>query len=534
MSRRCQLRVGSLPRARPLAAWHPAVPSRRTDPLSGLRLSAAGLARGRLLTLQGPADGRRQPGCEPDGVVWNGSLQQATRDGHFCGRASAVPCFLCDPVTVAPEDPNLAGEHFPHGIAVSQERSTHAASSSEPARKVGRACVLSAIITHGRLGAVKVALLSDCYLPRLGGIEVQVHDLAAQLRVHGHEVEIFTATPGPRAERHGVVEMVNGTPVHRMALGLPWELPVNPLAPPEVRRRLEAGAFDMAHVHMGVVSPFATDMAQVCLRAGLPTAITWHCLMGNWKPVLNRLGHARRWAEAGAALSAVSSVTAESVGALIGEGADVRVLPNGINVAEWAPPMPRTRTPGRPVRIVAAMRLAARKRPKAVLDVVARARELLPSGTPLQLDLLGEGPQRGRLERYVSARGLAGVVRLPGRATREGLRQRYDGADIYLCTASLEAFGIAALEARTAGLPVIARRDTGVADFILHGVNGFLAEDDEEMASLLAGLVLDEPLRLSIAHHNATAAPEQSWPSVVKLTEDEYERAARHCRVPAH
>jgi glycogen synthase len=35
------------------------------------------------------------------------------------------------------------------------------------------------IVAHGILGPVKVALLSDCYLPRLGGIEVQVHDLAA-------------------------------------------------------------------------------------------------------------------------------------------------------------------------------------------------------------------------------------------------------------------------------------------------------------------------------------------------------------------
>lgn len=52
---------------------------------------------------------------------------------------------------------------------------------------------------------MKVALLSDCYLPRLGGIEVQVHDLAGQLRAHGHEVEVFTATPGSHGERHGFI-----------------------------------------------------------------------------------------------------------------------------------------------------------------------------------------------------------------------------------------------------------------------------------------------------------------------------------------
>ena len=51
----------------------------------------------------------------------------------------------------------------------------------------------------------------------------------AQLRARGHEVEVFTATPGAAAQRHGFVEVVDGVPVHRMALRLPWELPVNPL-----------------------------------------------------------------------------------------------------------------------------------------------------------------------------------------------------------------------------------------------------------------------------------------------------------------
>ena len=88
---------------------------------------------------------------------------------------------------------------------------------------------------------MKVALLTDCYLPRLGGIEVQTHDLAAQLQARGHEVEVFTATLGERGERHGFVEDVDGVPVHRMAIQLPWQLPVNPFAQPEVRRRLTAG-----------------------------------------------------------------------------------------------------------------------------------------------------------------------------------------------------------------------------------------------------------------------------------------------------
>ncbi|WP_344139690.1 glycosyltransferase family 4 protein [Pedococcus bigeumensis] len=370
-----------------------------------------------------------------------------------------------------------------------------------------------------------MALLTDCYLPRLGGIEVQTHDLAAQLQARGHEVEVFTATLGERGERHGFVEDVDGVPVHRMAIQLPWQLPVNPFAPPEVRRRLTAGGFDVAHVHMGVVSPFATDLAGVALGLGMPTAITWHCLMERSQPVFRALGHARRWGARGAALSAVSGVAAASVQAVVGRGTEVRVFPNGIDTALWRPPARAPREQGAPVEVVAAMRLAARKRPLAVLEVAARARDLAGGDLPMRLTLFGEGPERSRLERFAERHDMTGWASMPGRVGRDALRERYWDSDVYLTPARLEAFGIAALEARTAGLPVVARLDTGVGDFVVDGVNGLLGADDEALAQGLARLVGDPELRLRIAAHNRDVGPNQDWPSVATLAEDEYRRA---------
>jgi glycogen synthase len=372
---------------------------------------------------------------------------------------------------------------------------------------------------------VKVALLTDCYLPRLGGIEVQTHDLAAQLVARGHEVEVFTATAGARGERHGVVEVVDGIPVHRMAIRLPWELPVNPLAPPEVRRRLQAGGFDVAHVHMGVVSPFATDLARVALGLGLPTAVTWHCLMERSRPLFRAMGHARRWGERGAALSAVSGVAAAAVQAVVGEGSEVRVFPNGIDAELWAPASPPVRDPGAPVEVVASMRLAARKRPLAVLEVAQAARRLLPADRAVRLTLFGDGPERGRLERFIAAQQMGDWVSLPGRVDRDRLRESYWRSDVYLTPARLEAFGIAALEARTAGLPVVARADTGVADFVTDGQEGLLGADDQSLVRGLVDLVSDDAVRLRIADHNRTQAPSQAWPAVVALAESEYRRA---------
>jgi glycogen synthase len=177
------------------------------------------------------------------------------------------------------------------------------------------------------------------------------------------------------------------------------------------------------------------------------------------------------------------------------------------------------------VHVVAAMRLAARKRPIAVLEVAAAAREIVPAEVPFTVELMGEGPERRRLEHFAAAHGMGKWLRLPGRVTRDELRRRYWEADVYLTPARLEAFGIAALEARTAGLPVLARSGTGVADFVEDGVHCILAHDDEALAEALAQLVLDDRLRADMACHSATTPPPQSWPAVVRLVEAEYARA---------
>jgi glycosyltransferase involved in cell wall biosynthesis len=374
---------------------------------------------------------------------------------------------------------------------------------------------------------VKIAMLSDCYLPRLGGIEVQVHDLAARLIGRGHEVVVFTATPGSRGERGGFVDQVDGVAVHRLALRLPFELPVNPLAPGLLRQRLATGGFDVAHVHMGVLSPFAVDCTRVATHMGMPTAMTWHCMLGPFEPLFRAAGYVRGWAHRGVVMSAVSAVAAEPLQRVVGSAGIVNVLSNGIDVDLWASSVGpvSARGSGDGVRVVSAMRLASRKRPLPLLRTMARVRELVPAATGIRLDVFGDGPDRGRLERFITAHDMGSWVRMPGRVTRQELRERYAASDIFVAPAPLESFGIAALEARTVGLPVVGRSGSGVQEFVKDGLNGYLATDDEAMATSLARLVADDGLRESMTAYNRSTPPEQSWGRILDGAEAEYRRA---------
>ena len=368
---------------------------------------------------------------------------------------------------------------------------------------------------------VKVALLSDCYLPRLGGIEVQTHDLARHLRAAGHEVEVFTATRGADGEMHGAMTVVDGVPVHRLAARMPWELPVNPWAPRELRRRLVEGGFDVAHVQTGVVSPFAWDSTRVTVGIGLPTAMTWHCMLAGVAPVFDLARFVRRWASRGVAMSAVSEVAAQPLRRLVGPDASVGIMPNGIDVARWSVGT-GPREPG-PLRLVTAMRLAARKRPAALVELVAEASRVAGPGS-VSLTLLGEGPDRRKVESLVRERGLDWVS-LPGRVSRDELRQRYAASDVYLSPARLESFGIAALEARTVGLPVIGRSGSGVGEFVTNSVNGLVVSSDSEMTDAIARLAKDPDEVSRMRAWNLANPPEQDWSRVAAMAVSEYERA---------
>lgn len=355
---------------------------------------------------------------------------------------------------------------------------------------------------------MKVALLSDCYPPRLGGIESQVHGLARELARAGHAVQVLTITPGP-ASADPVV-------VHRLGLDreLPGGLLVNPRARRSLRKVLERSAFDVVHAHLGVVSPFAMDGVAVALQLGVPVAATWHSVTGRSEPIVRALGYTGRWARQGVALSAVSRIAAAPLERV--SGARVSVVPNGIDTSFWST---GTTNPGREeFHVVSAMRFAARKRPQQLVDMVDRARA--GSGRDIRLTIAGDGPLRGRLDGRRPE-----WCALPGRLTAIALRDLYRSADLYAAPTVLEAFGIAAAEARSCGLPVVTRAESAVADLVEPGRTGLVARDDEDFVCAVQRVATDLALRERLSSCSRITRPELGWPDVLRTVLAEYERA---------
>jgi glycosyltransferase involved in cell wall biosynthesis len=121
---------------------------------------------------------------------------------------------------------------------------------------------------------------------------------------------------------------------------------------------------------------------------------------------------------------------------------------------------------------------------------------------------------------------MAGWVELPGRQTREQIRDLYRRADMFVAPADLESFGIAALEARCAGVPVIAKSGSGIAEFVRHGKDGLLVADDQAMSDAVVQLSTSPLLRASLAGHAGARTSPVTWSNTMALTEQAYREAA--------
>lgn len=357
----------------------------------------------------------------------------------------------------------------------------------------------------------RIALVSDWCAPRRGGIEVHIVSLARYLRAAGADARIVTSFPGPA--------QVDGVDVERVSTPLlpGAHLAVSPWLVGIAARQL-IGRYDLVHLHASQVAPFCLATAIAAMRAGIPVVVTFHSFMGILPHLLEMAEWWWGWSKGKVAITAVSSLVARQITDIM-PSLPVSILPNGYDPGIWHGVASR-RASG-PLRVVSAMRLQARKRPRAVVDIFARACELTAGRAGIKLTLAGEGAEMPALRRRIRRLGLEQTVDLTGWLGAHELHALYGECNLFLMPSTKEAFCIAALEARASGLPVLAMAKTGVAEFIANGVSGELAGDDEDMAWRLARLALDRD-RLDRLADNDGGIARHEWPRLARQHLDLY------------
>ena len=316
----------------------------------------------------------------------------------------------------------------------------------------------------------------------IGGAERMLVDLASRADTSGAEHAVALMTPtsslGALFRRAGLRVHDRG-PVRENAAAFLWRS----LGPADVAwlaRVLRDERADIAQLHTFASQVVGTRAAE---RTGARILRTEHSTRVYDDPSCWPFS---RWSlrRADAAVAISRHVLAVAVAKAPWCAAKIRVVRNGVDVVRFAP-RPRAADASAPFRFVLVGRLEPRKGVDVALDAFAEMKG--PHAIASRLDIVGDGAERGSLEKRAKDHGIEDRVRFLG--YMDDPRDVIAAADAMLCSSRQEGLGIALLEAMAMGVPVVAVPVGGVPEIVGDNETGLLATDGS--ASALAARMRD-------------------------------------------
>jgi len=155
-------------------------------------------------------------------------------------------------------------------------------------------------------------------------------------------------------------------------------------------------------------------------------------------------------------------------------------------------------------------------------------RLLVNKGRDLDLVIVGEGPDKGRLMKQALKLGLKNHVHLLGRVSHMELACLYEACELFVLPSRFEGLGLVLLEAMSFGKPIVSTRVGGVPEVIEDGRNGILVDlKPGSLASGIERLLLDSDLKEVFAKRSQEVLSEKFSVNNCYATVDLLEKISR-------
>ncbi len=332
-----------------------------------------------------------------------------------------------------------------------------------------------------------------CY-PTFGGSGVVATELGKSLASRGHQVHFITYSQPVRLGSFHANIFYHEVNVSEYPLFdyPPYELVLASKLVDVVRRE----DIDLLHVHYAIPHASAAYTAKKILAEEgihLPVVTTLHgtdiTLLGkdsSFEPVISfAINHSD-------AVSAVSHSLKNDTYKLFGINKDIHVIPNFVctdklvfdNHVEFR----QEHSPNGEKLLVHISNFREVKRINDVIRVFAEVQKVIPS----KLILVGDGPDRHGAEELARELEVCSKVVFMGKLKNP--TEALAIADIFLLLSQSESFGLAALEAMAANVPVISTNTGGIPEVNRHGVTGMMSDvgDIEDLAKNTIYILSDE------------------------------------------
>ncbi len=367
---------------------------------------------------------------------------------------------------------------------------------------------------------MRVLMLSWEYPPRIvGGLARHVDGLSRALSSMGVEVTVLTVEH-PEAPRS---EVVNGVRVVRCdSFRFPspdfisWVHQFNVWMLEEALRTSSERPPDIIHAHDWLVAPTAITLKHLFRR---PLLVTIHSTEvgrhGGIRSKLQRHIHGMEWwltFEAWRVIVCSSFMKREVLDAFGLPGDKVDILPNAVTPLRGDLRDVRGRYAEDWEHIVLFVgRMVPEKGPQVLFEA---AKRVLARRGDVKFIFVGDGPLREELLRKAEATSIPEKFYFTGFIPDEELKSLYAVCDLAVFPSLYEPFGIVALEAMSAGKPVVVSDVGGFSEIVEDGVTGLKVRpgDAEQLSSAIELLVGNPELRRSLGEAGMRAVGERfSW-----------------------
>ncbi len=357
---------------------------------------------------------------------------------------------------------------------------------------------------------MKIGLISPYDHAFLGGVTDHINSLAGEFRSSGHVVRIVAPCSAPQGvddpdfiPMGRPVPVPSGGSVARVSFSiwLRWR----------IKAMLEREDFDIVHLHEPMAG-FVT-LNVLSLAKSMPGTFigTFHTYRGTRLYNIGGVKLAQPYFDRLDGRIAVSPPAHQFISRHF--PAPYEIIPNGINVDEFADARPLPELNDGKINLLFVGRLEKRKGLRYLLSAYSKLKWDWPN---LRLIVVGPGKPDDESYRIIAERGLQDVL-LVGSVSAEMKARYYKSADIYCSPATgRESFGIVLLEAMAAGKPVVASDIEGYSSVLTDGHDGILVppKNDERLADAIEALLKNPARRAELAANGRRTVEGFRWERV--------------------
>ena len=378
---------------------------------------------------------------------------------------------------------------------------------------------------------MKILIASDSYCFTTSGVANVVIALAEGLRGRGHDVKVLTLSNGGTSYREGDDYFIRSCPTILFSEIRFSFARTDPLLEELIRWKP-----DLIHLH--TEASIARMARAIAAAAQAPVIMTAHTdytyfAFGRFqtaRPVCAVMRALGKKVYGSAAEVTVPSEKARAFPQLQAVADRIVLVPNGIKLEQYQKPVSAAEKAEQFRRwglvdngctLVMITRVSPEKN---IMEILRFLPALIREIPKAQLLIVGDGPDRKRLEGYCKRTLLSERVRFTGRIPPEEVYRYYAMGDIFVSASLFEVHSLSYLEAMACGLPLVCREDTCLRGVLEHGENGFIYRTEQEFIQSAGRIIRDQKLKERMRENALRKAESFSDRLFVEHMTEQYEK----------